>query len=100
MGYRSKVVFSVPEDAPRFEEIEDCFDQIIEKKNHRLYVADDIKWYDEFPVVTAVQEYLKQSTKSRFFEIGESNDHIEIIIGSESENPFDICLVRDIAYAS
>ena len=46
MGYRSQVGFVVPENAPRFEQLDDdanCFDEIREVDGCRLYFCDHIK---------------------------------------------------------
>jgi hypothetical protein len=98
MGYRSEVAFVVPASAPRFEEIEDCFDKIEERDGYRLYHAAWVKWYDDVPVVQAVNTYLNGLTdQHRFIRIGEDYDDVETW-GHLQGDPFDLRWVREVVF--
>jgi len=104
MGYRSEVAFIVPDTAPKFEEIDDCFDSIIEKDGYRLYHATWLKWYEDFPIVQAVNEYLatldENETEKRylFIRIGEDAADVDEE-GNFWDNPFDMGWVRKIEFS-
>ena len=96
MGYRSQVGLVIPESAPRFEQIDDIFDQIDEKGGYRLYICEAVKWYDEFPVVKAVTEYVnKHEDDCILIILGEDDGDIETT-GSLWENPFGLGYVRNL----
>jgi hypothetical protein len=101
MGYRSEVAFVVPESAPRFEEVENCFEDVIERDGCRLYYATWIKWYEDYPIVQAVTDYLvslEDDGKSEdylFIRLGEDYNDIEEE-GEFWDNPFDLGWARKI----
>jgi len=101
MGYRSEVGFVVPENAPRFEKLDedaDCFDSIRDADGYRLYVAEQIKWYEGDNVVDAVEEYVREHEDDCLFvRIGESDDDLEVI-GHLWENPFNLGYVRELRF--
>lgn len=79
MGVYSDVGLVVPKDAPRFEEMEGAhFDEVRDGREHRLYVAEGVKWYLEDPLVVAVQDYLKQLDAEDRME-----DYLYIILTAE-----------------
>jgi hypothetical protein len=104
MGYRSEVAFIVPDSAPRFEEIEDCFDHITEKEGYRLYYADWLKWYEDAEVVMAVTNYLTdlhtedKTEEFLFIRLGEDVSDIEED-GQFWDNPFELGWSRKIRYS-
>ncbi len=98
MGYHSNVAFVVPEDAPRFEKIENAFDVVASADGYRLYHAKWVKWYSGCQVVDAVNEYMDKLDEAdcegnyRFIECGDTITHI-IERGELYDNPFGLCLV-------
>ena len=102
MGYRSEVAFVVPDSAPRFEEMENCFEDIIEKDGYRLYHSTWLKWYEDYPIVHAVQEYLFSLDEDGgedylFIRLGEDNADVEEE-GGLWDNPFDLGWARKIEF--
>jgi hypothetical protein len=103
MGYRSEVAFVVPESAPRFEEVDNCFEDIIERDGYRLYHSTWLKWYEDFPIVISVSDYLTsldQEDKTDdylFIRLGEDNGDVEEE-GDLWDNPFDLGWTRKIEF--
>jgi hypothetical protein len=103
MGYRSEVAFIVPEKAPRFEEIENCFATIKEKDGLRLYHSSWLKWYEDFEIVQAVESYLDELDENEdrflFIRLGEDGNDIEER-GNLWDNPFGLGWCRKIEFDS
>jgi hypothetical protein len=101
MGYRSEVGFVVPSDAPKFEEIENCFEQIEEKDGYKLYTASWLKWYDDFEVVQAVAAYISKLEDEEkdflFIRIGEEDSDLDVE-GHFWDNPFNFGYVKKLTY--
>jgi len=104
MGYRSEVAFIVPENAPHFEEIDNCFDTVVEKDGLRLYHATWLKWYEDFPVVQAVTSYLSklddtiEEERYLFIRLGEDTSDAEEE-GNLWDNPFNLGWTRKIEFS-
>jgi hypothetical protein len=107
MGYRSEVGFVVPSSAPKFEEIEDVFDKVIEKDGFRLYYCDWIKWYDysddENTIVTAVEKYFDsldhedRMGEYYFIRLGEEFSDVDYR-GENYNNPFNLGHSRTLTF--
>lgn len=102
MGYRSEVAFVVPDGAPRFEEVDNVFDEIKEQNGYRLYHGDWLKWYEDYPIVQAVDAYFsKMMDEDRddylFIRIGESSDDVDED-GCFWDNPFGLSWTRKITF--
>ena len=101
MGYRSQVGFVVPENAPRFEQLDDdanCFDEIREVDGCRLYFCDHVKWYSGDNLVEAVEAYiLEHEDECLFIRVGESDSDLEIL-GTMWDNPFNLGYVRNVTF--
>lgn len=60
MSYKTSVGFCIKPgiEVPKFEETEDCFDEIVKDERGTLYIADCVRWYPEVDVVKQVTEFL------------------------------------------
>jgi len=103
MGYRSEVGFVIPVDGPKFEDLDDVFDEIAEYNGYRLYIASWLKWYPNYPLVEAVEtyfEHLEQEDKHDeyyFTRVGEENGDIETA-GEFYDNPFELGPSQTVYY--
>ena len=98
MGYRSQVVFAVaPELMPHFMAVlaksqparELCFAHADETINDyidegsRLMKWDDVKWYDSYPCVRAITDFMDWADDQEFpTTMGNMTDEIENMEGS------------------
>jgi hypothetical protein len=99
MGYRSEVAFIVPESAPKFEDVENCFETIKESDGYRLYHGTWLKWYEDYPAPQAVASYLAdlEPEEYLFIRLGEDSNDIEEE-GEFWDNPFGLGWVRQIEF--
>lgn len=68
----------------------------------RLFILDQIKWYDLYPEIAHLIEWMdtmdqEDDDQYRFFRIGEDNDDTESR-GAYYENPFNLGIERKFAY--
>ena len=92
MGYCSEVALAIAKEDCKYlkgkmkenKELKDFLKMAeIKKSNNAIVISWDwIKWYDEFPEVQAIKDfmyYLSDNDRPyRFIRIGEENDDIEV----------------------
>ena len=92
MGYRSQIALAIAKEDCKYlkgkmkenKELKDFLKMAeIKKSNNAIVISWDwIKWYDEFPEVRAIKDfmyYLSDNDRPyRFIRIGEENDDTEI----------------------
>ena len=100
MGIRSEVGIAVragyTEDFEKYnaELIDDCAPDIIEDKEGKLYLIDDVKWYrHDDPLVGRVYEWAEQNSEhilivEACYDYPQSD---EGDYGHWNDNPFNLC---------
>ena len=115
MGYRSQVVLAISKHLTPFLHLatskasdaealvfkdHDTFDRDYGGDKSWLLVWNDIKWYDSYDGIKALQEFeidgeaQSSSEHIRFVRIGEDNDDNEV----QGEGFWDIGIERSISY--
>ena len=114
MGYRSDVIIVLRNDVVLPDEVqhamhEDCgFVQEGHCEGHRLYKANQIKWYEDSPdendpyhPIWIIDQFLKSldDGQYRFFRMGEDFGDIDLE-GTFYEEPFNVGIRREFYYES
>ena len=107
MSYYSQVALCVSEKVEIPEEtlliMESIgFDCVGACEGSKLFIADQLKWYDSYPEITHLIELMdtmdqEDDSQYRFFRIGEDCDDTESR-GAYYENPFNIGIERKFVY--
>ena len=112
MGYRSDVIIVLRNDVVLPHEVQhamlkECgFKQEGHCEGHRLYKANQIKWYENSPdeddpyhPIWIIDQFLKSldDGQYRFFRIGEDASDIDYD-GRFYEEPFCVGIVREFSY--
>jgi len=109
MGYRSEVALAVSKELmPRFLTVfarcpeaqamvfkdHDRMDENYDGEGTFFVHWDHIKWYDTFPEVKAIQEFLDECECDDFDDIENTYDHYRFV--RLGENPEDVEMMGDL----
>lgn len=104
MGYRSDVGLAIKEEfvnhfTQKCNEAVRLADEVIENDKGSLYVWTYIKWYDSYPEIQKVEDFLSGIGTENYYmvEIGEDYADIEHD-GDWYDNPFDLGVDRQLSY--
>ena len=104
MSYKTSIGFCIKPhiEVPRFEEIEDCFDEIVRDERGTLYVGVSLKWYrNEVEVVKKVHEFLDALNPDDYYfvelDTNQDDAHTDTL-GSWFQNDFNLGTSIELTY--
>jgi hypothetical protein len=122
MGYRSEVVLAISKDLmPHFLNVmaaepdartlvfkhHDTLQENYEGEGTLLVAWSDIKWYDSFPEVKAIQEFIEICEADLIEDIEDCYEHFRYVrLGEDTDDTtekgellcHDICITRSLLY--